>query len=189
MHRFTFVCLIAILAALPHMQAAPAPKRTNATPAVIKAGTETNIQWIQERVISCAHIAIHKDKIICELAIVRSRVHDPNNAKELVSWLEKNFRVERVKDKNLVSVSFQDGNAKEQAAIINLVVDDFLKKQVEPRRDLLTKTVENSRRLLTEPKIRRRYTAEKLAKAEEALKKREEEIQKLPALVEHAKAP
>lgn len=189
MRRFTLLCLLAVFAVLPCMQAAPAPKRTNAKPAVIKAGTETNIQWVRERVITCAHIAIHADKNVSELAIVRSRVSDPNDAKELVSWLEKNFRIERVKGKNLVCVSFQDGNAKEQAAIINLVVDDFLKKQVGSRRDTLTRSLERSRQRLADPIFRGRNTVQKLTEMEEGLKKSEEQIQALPALVEHAKVP
>lgn len=189
MHRFTCFCLFALIAALPHMQAAPAPKRTNAKPAVINAKTEQHVQWVQQRVISCAHIAILKDQKVADLAIVRGHVSDPKDTRELIAWLEKNFRVERVKGKNLIRVSFQEGNAKEQAAIINVVVDDFLKNQVVPRRDGLKKTLEEYRRNLADPIIRRKYTAQRLAKAEEDLKKREEHIQTLPALVEHAKAP
>ncbi len=189
MCRFIFLFPLAIIAVLPHLQAAPAPKRTNAKPAVIKAGTETNIKCVQERVITCAHIAILRDSKVADLAIVRSHVSDPKDTRELIAWLEKNFRVERVKGKNLVLVSFQDGNAKEQAAIINVVVDDFLKNYVGSDRAALKKGLEISRRLLADPNSRRHLTAQELAKAKETLKEREEDLQKLPALVEHAKAP
>lgn len=189
MHRLTFVCLLAILAALPHVNAAPAPKRTNATPAVINAVTEQNRQGVQQRLVSRAHIAILQDKKAAELAIVRSHVRDPKDTKELIAWLEKNFRVERVKDTNRLRVSFEDGNAKEQAAIINVVVDDYLKTHVAPMRELFKKSAETLRQRLADPNARRRYTAEKLAKMEEGIKMNEERIQTLPALVEHAKAP
>lgn len=190
MRRFTFLCLLAISATLPYMEAAPAPKRTNARPAVIKAGTETYIQWVRERVISCAHIAILRDPKVAELAIVRSHVSDPKETRELIAWLERNFRVERVKGKNHVQIGFQDGDAKEQAAIINVVVDDFLKNQVGSRRETEKKWLERSRALLAAPITRRQHTAEELAKAEEdLLKKSEEYLQTLPALVEHAKVP
>lgn len=189
MRRFTFFCLLAVFPVLPYMQAAPAPKRTNARPAVIKAGSETYIQWIRERVISCAHIAILRDQKVADLDIVRSHCSDPKDTKELVAWLEKNFRVEKVRGKNFVQIGFQDGSAKEQVAIINVVVDDFLKNQVGSRRDSEKKSLKASRAFLTSPVMKRSFTAQELAKAEEALKEREENLQKLPALVEYAKVP
>ncbi|SRR5579883_1577294 len=187
MHRFLFVCLLAILAALPHLLAAPVPKRTNAKPAVINAVTEQHVQWVQLRLTSFAHIAVLRDQKVVELAIVRRYLRDPKDTKELIAWLEKNFHIEKVKDKNLLRISFLDGNAKEQAAIINVVVDYFLKNDVEPRKDL--KRVEMTRRRLADPDYRRKRTAEQLGKMEEGIKQREEYIRTLPALVEHAKAP
>lgn len=182
MCRLTCFCLFALIAALPPMQAAPAPKRTNARAAVINAGTEKNIEAVSWYLVNFARIAVRENENVAKMDIIRRQ-------KDWESWLKKNLRFERVKDTNLVRVSFQDGNAKEQTAIINVVVDYYIKNDVVPRRDLLKKTVEDYRRRLVDPKIRRRYTAQRLAKAEEDLKEREENIQKLPALVEHAEVP
>jgi hypothetical protein len=189
MRRINFLCLVVLIAALPYTSAAPAPKRTNAKPAVINAGTEIHVKWVQERLVSCAHIAILQDKKVAELAIVRRHVSDPKDTKELVSWLEKNFRIERERDTNRLRVSFQDGNAKEQAAIINVVVDDFLKSAVGKRIETEKSIIERHKVILEKARRAGKITAEDAAKTEEAIKKREERIKTFPALVEQAKAP
>lgn len=189
MRSFAILCLIAIVAALPQSQAAPVPKRTSARPAVIKAGNQQHIQWVQERLVSYAHIAILQDKKVADLAIVRRHLQDPKDTKELIAWLEKNFRIERVKGKNLVRVSFQEGNAKEQGAIINAVVDYFLKNNVGSTRDHLTKVLRTMKASVEAERRAGNLTAEEAAKAEESFKKREEYIETLPALVEAAKVP
>lgn len=189
MRPIIFLCLLAITAGLPRSQAAPAPKRTNATPAVINAGTEQHARSVQQRVVSLAHIAILEDKKVAEFVIVRRHLHDPKDTRELISWLEKNFRIERVKGKKLIRVSFQDGNAKEQAAIINLVVDHYLKTVIGSRRDHATRALKRAKDRIDALRQRGKLTPEEATKAEEEFKKREEDIRSLPALVEHAKVP
>ena len=181
MRSFLVLCLVTFIAALPDSQAAPAPKRTDAKPAVINAGTEQSVRWLQERLVSCAHIAIDQDKKVAELAIVRQQ-------KDLVPWLEKNFRIERIPDTKNIRVSFRDGNREEQAAIINLVVDDFLQTQVGSRRDSQTAGNKRATERLDEMLRRGMITAKERAKAEVKSKKDEEYVRKLPVLVEHAKA-
>ena len=90
-----------------------------------------------------AHIAILRDKKVSELAIVRRHMKDPKDAKELIAWLEKNFRIECMPNTKLIRVNFRDGTPEEQAAIINLVVNDFLKNQVGSTRDSLTQTIKS----------------------------------------------
>ena len=186
MRSFAILCLIAIVTALPQGQAAPVPKRTNAKPAVINAGTEQHSRSVQERVVSLAHIAILEDKKVAELAIVRRHLHDLKDTRELISWLEKNFRIERVKGKNLIRVSFLDGNAKEQASIINVVVDHYLKTVIGSRRDHAMRAIKSIKDANDALRRRGRLTQEEAAEAEKAIEKREEDIRALPALVEHA---
>jgi uncharacterized protein involved in exopolysaccharide biosynthesis len=181
MRCFTFVCLLTIVAALPYSQAAPAPKRTDAKPAVINAGTQKNIVWILENVVSDARIAVRENKEVADLPIVRRQ------KKDWEAWLNKNLRVERVERTNLVRVRFQDGNREEQVAIINAVVDYYLKNDIGSRRASLTALVKGSRQDLAELVARGKLTVEEVAKAEAGIKKREEYIRTLPALVEHAK--
>ena len=123
------------------------------------------------------------------MAIVRRHVKDPKDAKELISWLEKNFQIERRPDTKLIYVRFRDGKPEEQAAIINIVVDDFLKNHVDNRRDSLTRLMNMDRAALDARRRNGKVTAEQAAKVRESFKKREEYIKTLPALVEHAKAP
>ncbi|HZV07191.1 MAG TPA: hypothetical protein VE999_19065 [Gemmataceae bacterium] len=182
MRRFTFLCLLAIISVLSRVQAAPAPKRTNAKPAVINVGTEKNIAGILENVVSGARVGVRENEKVANMDIVRRQ-------KDWESWLKKNLRVERVKDTNLVHVSFQDGNAKEQAAIINVVVDYYIKTDVGRRRETFTKSLQTARAQLEALRTRKRVTPDQISRAEERIKTREEQIRMLPALVEHAKAP
>jgi hypothetical protein len=188
MRRFISVGLLLSVFVPVYLQAAPVPEGKKAKPAVINAGTERNVQWVQERLVSCAHIAILRDKKVAELAIVRRHISDPKDTKELVSWLEKNFRFQRVPDTKLLRISFRDGTPEEQAAIINLVVEDFLKRQVGDRRDSMTRSIQSLRKDLADPRIRDPLKEPGLDKVQESLNKQEEYIRTLPALVEKAKA-
>jgi hypothetical protein len=189
MCRFIFLGLLLSATTPNYLWAAPVPERKGAKPAVINAGTQQNLEWVQQRLVSYAHIAILQEKKVAELAIVRRHISDPKDTKELVSWLEKNFRFARVPDTKLLRVSFRDGTPEEQAAIINLVVEDFLKRQVGDRRDSMTQRIKSIRKWLADPdpRARRELTQEKLAEAEKLLDKHEEYIRTLPALVERAK--
>jgi uncharacterized protein involved in exopolysaccharide biosynthesis len=180
MRRITFFCLLVIIVALPYSQAAPAPKRTNAKPAVINAGTEKNIRGVLENIVSGARIGVRENEKVANLNIVRRQ-------KDWESWLKKNLRVERVEGGNLVRVSFQDGNSKEQAAIINVVVDYYLKNDVGETRDSLTRSLKRARENVEGMRRAGKITADRAAKAETVFKKREDYIQALPALVETAK--
>lgn len=188
MCRFSCLCTFMFAIAPASIQAAPAPKRTNAKPAVINAGTDQHVKWVLQRLVSCAHIAILRDKKVAELAIVRRHLHDPKDTKELISWLEKNFRVECMPKTKLIHVSFRDGTPGEQAAIINLVINDFLKNQVGSQRDSLQRALERMKSAIEGRRRAGKYTLEQATKAEEDFKKREEYIKTLPALVEPAKA-
>lgn len=182
MRPITFLGLLAITAALPRSQAAPVPKRTNAKPAVIDAGTEKNIEGAIWYLVNWARVAVRENEKVANLDIVRRQ-------KDWEAWLKKNLCAERVKGKNLIHVSFQDGNAKEQAAIINVVVDYYLKNEVGRTRDSEKKRLETLRSRFAARHRAGRITAEQAAKAEESFKEREESIRTLPALVEHAKTP
>ncbi|SRR5579875_2591129 len=125
MRGFTFLCLLALVAVLPQSQAAPAPKNVKA---VIDAGTEKNIAWVLESVMAYAPAAIRANEKVANLDIVRRQ-------KDLEAWLKKNLRVERIKGKNLIHVSFRGGNLREQVAIINAVVDYYLNNDLRERRN------------------------------------------------------
>lgn len=182
MRGFTFLCLLAVVAVLPYTQAAPVPKSTMVKPAVIDARTENNVAWVLEGVAICSGGGLSEDKKVAELDIVRGQ-------KDREAWLRKNIRVERVKNTNLVRVSFQDGNAKEQAAIVNAVVDYYLNRDVRERRNQEKQSLERSKARLDKWRRNGKLTPEEAAKWEEELKKDEEYIRTFPALVEHAKAP
>lgn len=182
MRYITFVCLLAILAFLPQSQAAPVPKPTKAKPAVINAGTEKNIAGVLENIVWDARLAVRHNKDVADLPIVRQQ-------KDWEVWLKKNLRVERVNDTNLVRVSFQDGKSKEQTAIINVVVDYYLKNDVGSRRESLKRTLQRVKDRVESKRRAGKLTPEQAAKAEEGIKKREERIRTLPALVAHTKAP
>ncbi len=182
MRRFSFFCLLAIISLLSHIQAAPVPKPTNAKPAIINAGIDKNIEGIREYLVNWARVAVRENEKVANMDIVRRK-------NDWESWLKKNMRVERVKGTNIVHVSFADGNAKEQAAIINVVVDYYVKNEVGSWRDTLTKSLQRARGRLEALRSRKRVTPEQISRAEEEIKQREEQIQMLPALVEHAKAP
>jgi hypothetical protein len=172
-------CFCLLLAITPaYVQAAPAPKPQPA--AVINAGSEKNIVAVLEEVVWFARVGVREDEKVAGLDIIRRQ-------KDWESWLKKNLRVERVKDTNLVRVSFRDGNQEEQAAIINVVVDYYLKNDVGSTRKSLTETLTRNRQTLDELVRKGRITGDRKAKAEEKLKKDEEYIRALPVLVEHAK--
>ena len=61
MCRISFFCLLATLATLPHFQAAPAPKRTNAKPAIINAGTEKNIAGVSWYLVNFVRVAVREN--------------------------------------------------------------------------------------------------------------------------------
>jgi hypothetical protein len=179
MRPLSSACFLLVAAQLT---AAPVPTPQVAKPAVLKAGTETNIQWIVTRVVSRAHIAVLQDDKTKDLPIVKRHKDD------LAPWLEKNFRIERPKEKNVVKVTFREGKPDEQEAIINAVVTDFLKSQVGKMRAMLEKSQEDGRRLRSDDRLRPTMTPEEIAQGEEAAKQREEQIRALPALIEKAKA-
>ena len=181
MRRITFLSLLAVIAALPHIEAAPVPKRTNPKPAVINAGSEDNIASVSDSIRTYAGIALRLNKKVSDLPIVCR--HKAGEA-----WLQKNLRVERIARGSLVRIRFLDGTPAEQAAIINVVVDYVLKEDFGARRETEQDTVKRCRIAIKKLRSRGLITAEEAAKAEEKLKKREEYIRKLPALVEHAKA-
>jgi uncharacterized protein involved in exopolysaccharide biosynthesis len=183
MRCFSFVCLVALVAVLPDIQAAPVPKPTDAKPAVINAGTENNVAWVLQRVVDHALIGVHENKKVADLPIVRRQ-------KDLDAWLKKNLRVERIPRTNHVRVRFREGKPEEQSAIINAAVDYYLKKIIGERRDTLTADLQKEKARHADPRIRRKLkvSPEQVATAEKRLKEREEYIRNLPALVEHAKA-
>ncbi|MHB1423769.1 MAG: hypothetical protein ACYC3I_11355 [Gemmataceae bacterium] len=183
MHRFTFLCMAAIIAVLPYSQAAPRPKRTNAKPAVIDARTEKNIAGVLWNIVWDARVAVREDEKVSKMDIVRKQ-------KDWEAWLKKNLRVERVKETNLVHVSFQDGNAKEQAAIINIVVDYFLKNDIDPKRNFEETALRTALNGIAAEFRMGHITAEEKAKREEGWREGcEKTIRELPKLIEHAKVP
>jgi hypothetical protein len=183
MHRINFLCLAAIITVLPNSQAAPRPKRTSATPAVLKAGTESYIAGALESIVWDARVAVREDEKVSKMDIVRRQ-------KDWESWLKKNLRTERVKDTNRIHVSFLDGNAKEQAAIINVVVDYYLKSDIAGRRKFIEEMLQSGLAGNASEFRQGRLTAEQKAKRDEDAKKAAEKlIDELPKLVEHAKAP
>lgn len=186
MRHFTCLCAFLVVLAPAGVLSAPAPKRKPT--AVIDARTELHVKWVQERLVSCAHIAIVRDKKIAELPIVRRHMHDPKDAKELVTWLEKNFRIECIRNTKIIHVSFRDGTPEEQAAIINLVVNDFLQKQVGSRRDFQEGAIKDTKNLMDNNRRAGKVTKEQATEADKSIKKREEYIRTLPALIEPAKA-
>lgn len=176
MCRFICVSLLLIAAVPMPLFSAPVPKRKTAKPAIIDAGKEASVDDIECRIPILARYAIRDDKKVSKMAIIRKHItHFKPLQKEewdaFDKWLKKNLRIERVKDKNLVHISFRDGNAEEQAAIINASVDFYLKEEIDSRRksivELFKKTGDGG---------------------QESLKKQKELLQKLPKLVEHAKA-
>jgi hypothetical protein len=181
MRRFTFLCLLAFVIALSYSQAAPVPKRTDATPAVLDAGTENHVAWVLADVVSGARIGVRENEKVANLPLVRRQ-------KNWEEWLKKNLSLERVRGTNQVRVYFQDGSPEERAAIINVVVDHYLKNDVGSRRDKMTSLIKKTRAKLDGPNHRGKITKEVAAKMEAAIKKHEEYIQSLPVLVEHAKA-
>lgn len=182
MRRVIFLCLSVLIAALPNMQGAPAPKRTNAKPAVINAGAEKHITWVLDILEIHAPTAVRQNEKVANMDIVRRQ-------KDLEVWLKKNLRVASVKGKNLVHVSFQDGNPKEQATIINVVVDFYLNNDLRERRNFEKQMLKLDRAILDARRRAGRLAPQAEAEAEKNFKKREEYIRALPTLVEHAKAP
>ncbi len=175
------------------VQGAPAPKRQDAKPAIIDAGNEGNIVGVLANLSagrSAQHRApIHEEKV-AKLAIVCQE-------KDALGWLGKNLRVERIEGTNLVRISLRVGSPGEQATIVNAVVDQYL-EEVGRTRDSLTRSLEMVR--IRREDILARWakltakgrppTPEQLADMEKGkakLKKDEEYIRVLPALVEHAK--
>jgi uncharacterized protein involved in exopolysaccharide biosynthesis len=120
--------LLAVLVALPSSHAAPAPKRTNAKPAVIDAGKDKNVAGVLAGLVHVAPKVIRENKEVSDLVAIRHQY-------DWGAWVKKNLRVERIKNTNFVRISFQDGNAKEQAVIINAVVGHYLKTDVGSKRN------------------------------------------------------
>ena len=181
MRSFTCFCLLLFATTSIRVQAAPAPKHKDATPAIIDAGCEKNIAWILERFVSCGRIGVHQNEKVAGLDIIRRQ-------KDLESWLKKNLRLERVKGSNHVQISFHDGSPREQAAIINAVVDFYLGNDVKSRRDSSMRTVKILRDTLDNPRRHGKMTAEQLAEMEKSINKREEYIRTLPTLLKYAKS-
>lgn len=171
---------------------APVPERKNAKPAVISAGSEVWFSSLELRIPQAARYAILNDKKAPKMAIMRKYITDWKNLPKkewdaFDKWLKKNFRVERVKGKDLVRVSFVDGNAEEQSAIINVVVDYYLKNDIEQRRDSITKSIKSATATLRFNQRKGRMTDEEVVRVEKSIKKNEELVQNLPKLAEHAK--
>jgi hypothetical protein len=183
MRSFTCFCLLLFATTSIRVQAAPAPKHKDATPAVIDAGCEDHIAGVMESVVIWARVGVRENKKVAGLAIVCRQ-------KDWEAWLKKNLRFERIEGTNRVRVSFRDGNREEQAAIINAVVDYYLTKDVGSRRDSMTVGLKKLRDSFNASRRNRpgKTTAKQVAEAEESFKKKEERIRRLPTLVEHAKA-
>lgn len=176
------ICLLAILVALTSSHAAPAPKRTNAKSAVIDAGNDKNVAGVLASLVHGAPLVIRENKEVSDLVAIRHQY-------DWGAWVKKNIRVERVKGTSLVRVSFLDGTAKEQAVIINAVVEHYLKTDVGGKRNSLTLLLELLKDELAAKRQGGVLTPEEEAKAVQKIKKCEERIQALPSLVERAKAP
>lgn len=176
-------CLFVLLSAvaLSRVEAAPVPEHKDAKPAVIDAGTEKNIAGVLEGVVWGARVGVRENEKVAGLALIRGQ-------KDWQGWLKKNLHLERVERTTLIRISFKDGNREEQAAIINVVVDYYLKHDVDDTRASLKRAVELIRSCLLSDRRRGKITEEQFAKGMEDLKKREERIRRLPALVEPAKA-
>lgn len=180
MRCFTLLCLLLIVTASAQLLSAPVRESKYAKPAVINAGTEKNIAWVLDSVVSGARVGVRKDKEVAGLALVRRQ-------KDWEAWLKKNLRVERVPGTNLVRVSFRDGSPEEQMAIIDVVVDYYLEHDVGFRRDSETKGLKRSREKIDARRRAGKITAEQATEWEEYFKKREEHIRTLPKLAEYAK--
>jgi hypothetical protein len=180
MPRFACISLFLLAAALSRVQATPAREAKPAKPAIIDAGREQNIAGVLDVIVMDARVAVRENKDVAELPIIRRQ-------KDWEAWLKKNLCVERIPETNHVRVSFRDGNADEQAAIINVVVNYYLDTDVARRREFHLKAIKSSKAAL-EDKVRiGLITAEQKAKAEEKLKKYEEDnLRTLPALIESA---
>lgn len=189
--RFCFSLILIAVASVP-LLSAPVPAKKNAKPAVISAGTEVWIRDIEESIPLMARYAILHNQQTHKMAIIRKYITDwktlPKKEWDACDkWLKKSLHFERVKGKNLVRISFQDGNADEQAAIINVVVDYYL-KAIGERRESLTKNLKTIKNGLENARRNLRITETRLAKADKDMKDHEEYIRNLPKLVEHAKA-
>jgi uncharacterized protein involved in exopolysaccharide biosynthesis len=134
-----------------------------------------------DSVVSGARVGVRENEKVAKLPIVRRQ-------KNWEAWLKENLRVERIQDSNRVRVSFMDGNAEEQAAIINVVVEYYLKNDVGHRQDSEKRILQRLRDKLDPMRHGKKLTAEQAAKVEEGIKKREEYLKTLPALIEPAKA-
>jgi uncharacterized protein involved in exopolysaccharide biosynthesis len=177
MRYFSFVCLFAFVAMLPDSQAAPAPKRIAA---IIDAGSDKNIEGVLEDVVDHARVGVREHPEVSKLPIVRQ------HKKNLGAWLKKNLRLERIPRTNRVYVRFREGNQEEQAAIINAIVDSYLKEIVGKRRASFIHELNTYKR--ASDAMRRRGKTIDLVQEAKDIKKREERVRTLPALVEHAKS-
>jgi hypothetical protein len=179
MRCLTCLCLLLFAATLARIQAAPVPERKDAKPAVIDAGCEKHVAWVLEDVVSGARVGVRENDKVANLELIRRQ-------KDWELWLKKNLVLERVKGTNLVRVSFRDGNRDEQAAIVNVVVDYYLKNDVASRRDFQKKAITMTEQVLDHLRRNGKLTEKEWAEAKEKNKQREEYIRTLPALVEHA---
>jgi hypothetical protein len=175
-------CILLVLAALlSRAQATPAPEPKRANPAILDAGREQNIAGLVEFVVAFARVAVREDEEVAGWDLIRRQ-------KDWEAWLKKNLCVERIPETNHVRVSFRDGNATEQAIIVNLVVNYYLRIYVASRRDFTMDGIKQVKLILADLCRRGRITAEERAKREEAFLKREEEyLRTLPKLLEPAK--
>lgn len=179
MRHVLFLSLLTVVIALPYSEAAPAPKRTEAKPAVIDVGNEKNIAWVSDGVVSGAWGAVRQNKDVAALPIVRQQ-------KDRDSWLKKKLRFEKVEGSTRVRISLRDGKLEEQAAIINAAVDDFLKREVARRRASVERSLRSHKGRAD--RLRRSGKADEAAEWENRAKRDEKELRTLPALVEQAKA-
>lgn len=123
MRCVTCLSLGLLAATLLNVQAAPAPKPKNATPAVLDAGREDHIAGVMEDIVDWARVGVRENKKVADLDLIRRQ-------KDWESWLKKNLRFEKIKDSSRFRLGFREGSPQEQAAIINVVVDCYLKKVV-----------------------------------------------------------
>lgn len=179
--KIACLCLSLAPATAPTgVQAAPLPRPKYADPAVINAGCEKNIASVLVEVTR-EQLCVFASAKVVGLDVVRRQ-------KDREAWLRKNLRVERVEGTNRVQVGFRNGSLGEQAAIINAAVDYSLTKgYLGRRRERLMRDAKGIKEVLDRLHHLEGAT-DRVAHIEADLKKVEEIIEKLPRLVEHAKA-
>jgi hypothetical protein len=119
------------------------------------------------------------------------------NNEEDIAWLAKNLKVENLDGTGVLRIYLAVGSRREQALLVNAIVDAHIRLEVHPKKEHLEKTIEMIQKdLKTETKLLATAKGENKKRIEQAiiqikdnLKRSEEEIRTLPRLLELADEP